>query len=77
MKAMFPNTNPHPEFDPETKRERKRRSVEGVRAKALGLKSPCLCKNYISGLSQLGVTLPPLEDKSIIDVRLIFFRLKG
>ena len=37
VKAMFPNTRPNGNLDPATKQDRRRRSKQGMRAKASGL----------------------------------------
>lgn len=36
VKAMFPNTNSNPNLDPATRKENRRRSKRGMKAKALG-----------------------------------------
>jgi hypothetical protein len=45
IKAMFPNTQPNANLDPATRQEQRRRSKAGMRAKALGLTSPCVPRN--------------------------------
>ena len=36
VKAMFPNSKPDPEMDAEKRKEQRRKSKEGMKAKALG-----------------------------------------
>lgn len=47
IKGMFPNTKPNTALDPAARKESRRRSREGMRAKALGLRSSCLSRNEL------------------------------